>query len=129
MEAVAIITGLILVQTFYFAIQVGQARARHSISAPVMIGADEFNRAFRVHQNTVEQIVLLIPAMWMFAYYVHSLTAAGIGLAFIVTRFIYRSAYMKDPKARGKGFGPGALLTVILILGGIIGAGLELYRG
>lgn len=129
MEAVAIVTGLILIQTFHFAFQVGQARMKHKIDAPAMIGDDEFMRVFRVHQNTVEQLVLFIPAMWMFAYYVHALTAAGIGLLFIVSRVIYRNQYVRDPRSRGKGFGPGALLMAILILGSIVGAGLELYRG
>ena len=41
----------------------------------------------------------------------------------------FRHGEIIPPIARGKGFGPGALLLVILILGSIIGAGLELYRG
>ncbi|MBT8079228.1 MAG: MAPEG family protein [Gammaproteobacteria bacterium] len=129
MEAVAIVTGLILIQTFHFAFQVGQARVKSGVSAPAMSGDDEFMRAFRVHQNTVEQLVLFIPALWMFAHYVHELTAAGIGLLFIVTRVIYRNTYMRDPASRAKGFGVGAVLMATLILGSIVGAGLELYRG
>ena len=99
------------------------------MNAPAMSGADEFNRANRVHQNTVEQLVLFIPALWMFAYYVHDLAAAGIGLLFIVARVIYRKSYMGDPKNRTMGFGLGALLLAILVLGSIIGAALCLYRG
>ena len=129
MEAVAIVTGLILIQAFHFAFQVGQVRVKDSVPAPNMTGSDEFNRMFRVHQNTVEQLVLFIPAMWMFAHYVHALTAAGIGLLFVVTRVVYRSSYLREPKSRGRGFGPGALLLVILILGSIIGAALSLWRG
>jgi glutathione S-transferase len=128
-EAVAIVTGLILIQTFHFAFQVGLARGKHDVSAPSMSGADEFNRANRVHQNTVEQLVLFVPALWMFAYYVHDLAAAGIGLLFIVARVIYRKSYMGDPKNRSMGFGLGALLLAILVLGSMIGAALCLYRG
>ena len=129
MEAVAIVTGLMLIQTFHFAFQVGQARVKHGVNAPATSGADEFDRTFRVHQNSVEQLILVIPALWMFANYVHALTAAGIGLLYIVTRVIYRGSYLSDPKGRGKGFGPGALLMAILILGSIVGAALSLYRG
>ena len=129
MAAVAIVTGLILIQTFHFAFQVGQARVKHGVNAPAITGADEFNRAFRVHQNSVEQLILFIPALWMFAYYIHDLTAAGIGLLYLVSRVIYRHHYLKDPKSRGTGFLPGVLLLAILILGSIIGAGLSLYRG
>ena len=129
MESVAIVTGLILIQTFHFAFQVGQARVKHGVNAPAISGSDEFDRAFRIHQNTIEQLVLFVPAMWMFAFYVHEYTAAGFGLLFIVTRVIYRRSYLTNPKSRGKGFGPGALLMAVLILGSMIGAALSLYRG
>ncbi len=129
MEAVAIVTGLILIQTFLFAFQVGQARVKHGVSAPAISGADEFDRAFRVHQNSVEQLVLFIPAMWMFAFYVHELTAAGIGVLFIVSRVIYRGGYLSDPNSRSKGFGMGALLLAVLVLGSIIGAAVRMYNG
>lgn len=127
MELVAIVTGLALLQVIWFSIQVGQQRARHGVNAPAMSGHPEFDRMFRVHLNTVEQLVIFIPAMWMFGYYVHAQIAAGLGIVFIVGRQLYRNGYVGDPKGRAAGFGIGSIAVIALLLGGIIGAGMSYF--
>lgn len=129
MEAIAMVTALALMQVFVFAFLVGKARAKYGVSAPAMSGNANFEREFRVHQNTVEQLVMVIPGMWMFGMYVHALTAAGIGLLFVISRFIYRNAYLTDPKSRSAGFGIGAACTLALIIGSFVGAALRWYQG
>ncbi len=129
MEAIAIVTALALIQLFAFGFLVGKARGKYGVSAPAISGNANFEREFRVHQNTLEQLVILIPAMWMFGMYVHALTAAGLGLLFVLSRFIYWNAYLKDPKSRSPGFGIGAVCTIALVLGSLIGAALALLRG
>lgn len=126
MELIAMVTGLAVLQSFLFAFQVGQTRVRHGIIAPAMSGQPEFDRAFRVHANTVEQLVIFLPGLWMFGYYVHELTGAALGVLFIIGRFIYRNAYLNDPKGRSAGFGIGALSMVVLVVGGMIGAAMRL---
>ena len=122
MELIAIVTVLALLQTFVFAIQVGQARAKHGIDAPATSGNDEFERAYRVHQNTIEQMIIFVPSLWMFGFYVDARVGAGIGILFIIARLIYRNAYRGNPKSRGVGFGIGAFSMMVLLLGGLIGA-------
>jgi glutathione S-transferase len=121
-ELIAIVTALALLQTFVFAFQVGQARVKHAVSAPATSGNEEFDRAFRIHQNTIEQMVIFVPSLWMFGYYVDARIGAGVGLVFVIARFIYRSAYRGDPQNRGTGFSIGALSMMILLIGGLIGA-------
>lgn len=129
MEAIAIVTALALIQLFAFGFLVGKARGKYGVSAPAITGNANFEREFRVHQNTLEQLVAVIPAMWMFGMYVHALTAAGLGLVFVISRFIYRYAYLADPKSRSPGFGIGAACTITLVVGSLIGAALAWYRG
>ena len=126
MEAIAVVTLLIVLQTFWFAFEVGQARVRTGISAPACSGAPELERAFRVHQNTLEQVVVLLPALWIFGCYVHDLIGAAVGLMFVVGRFVYRAAYRRDPSSRSAGFTIGAVAFAVLAIGGLIGAGLDL---
>lgn len=126
MELIAIVTGLAVLQSFLFAFQVGQARAKHGVEAPAISGQPEFDRAFRVHANTVEQLVIFLPGLWIFGYYVHELAGAIIGMLFIIGRFIYRNAYLNEPKRRAVGFGIGALSMGVLVLGGMIGAATKL---
>lgn len=122
MEYVAIVTSLALAQAFFFAIKAGQQRVKHGIHAPATSGHPEFERAYRVHQNTLEQLIIVIPSMWIFASYWRPEIAAGLGAMFIVGRFIYRGAYMGDPGKRTAGFGIGALATATLLIGSLVGA-------
>lgn len=122
MEAIAIVTVLSGLQVFLFAFQVGQQRVRHGVAAPAMTGSPEVERAIRVHENTIEQLVIFIPALWIFGYYVDALIGAGLGLLFIVGRFVYRAGYMQDPSKRGTGFAISALAMMALAIGGLIGA-------
>ena len=126
MELIAIVTGLAGLQAFYFAFQVGQARVKHEVNAPAMFGHADFDRAYRVHANTIEQLVIFLPGLWMFGYYVDAQIGAGIGLLFVIGRFVYRVAYLGDPKNRSAGFGIGALSMVVLVVGGMIGATMQL---
>lgn len=122
MEPIAIVTVLALLQAFAFSFLVGKQRVKHGVKAPAITGEAEFERAFRVHQNTVEQLIIFIPALWLFGTYVHQLIGAGLGVVFIVARFIYRNGYINEPRSRGKGFGLGALAMMTLLIGGLIGA-------
>jgi glutathione S-transferase len=128
MEAIAIITILALIQAYIFAIQVGQARVKHGVKAPDTSGHEGFDRMFRVHQNTMEQLIMFVPALWIFGHFVHEMGGAAVGLLFIISRFIYRGAYLNDPASRSLGFGLGALSLAILLLGGLVGAGMS-YMG
>lgn len=129
MESIAIVTVLALMQAFMFAFQVGQARVKHDVRAPSVSGHPEFDRTFRIHQNTVEQLVIFIPSLWLFGYYVHPLIGAGIGVLFIISRAIYRKTYLDEPKGRTAGFGIGAVCISVLMLGGLGGAIWSLVQG
>ena len=126
-EALAIVTVLMAMQAFLFAFQVGQARVRSRISAPSCVGSEEFERANRVHQNTIEQLVVVLPSLWIFGLYVHDLIGAGLGALFIIGRFVYRNSYVRDPSTRSAGFAIGAVVFLILAVGGLIGAGIEFF--
>ena len=115
MEAVVIVTVLVLAQYIFFGIKVGSSRGSSGIAAPAIVGDGDFERAFRVHQNTMEQLVVLLPAMWLFAYFVNPLWAAGFGLIYIVGRFIYRAAYLGNPKSRSTGFMISFLPSAVML--------------
>ena len=126
MELLAIVTILALLQLLVFASDVGKARMRTGIKAPAMSGHPDLERHQRVHQNTIEQLVIFLPALWLFGTYLHEMAAAALGILFIIGRFMYRSGYVEDP---ANGFMVGIAATVILLLGGLVGAALSLLRG
>jgi glutathione S-transferase len=126
MEAVAIVTVLALMQFFGFGFRVGKMRVKHACKAPAITGAPEFERMFRVQQNTMEQLVMFIPTIWMFGYLVNPLWGAGMGVVYLIGRAIYRVAYVKDPKSRSIGFMLTFLPTTIMMVWVLVVAVLEM---
>ncbi len=118
----AIVTSLGLLVYIWVTLKVGGARAKFGVKAPTVDGPPDFQRVFRVQQNTVEQIVLFIPALWLFAAAWGDVWAAGIGIFWPVGRIIYAVSYYQAAEKRGAGFGLTFMPSAILVLGGLIGA-------
>ena len=125
MLTVALVTLLILIQYIYFTIRVGAARGSE-IKAPAMSGSDQFERRLRVQLNTLEQLMVTLPSMWICAYFYRPDAAAIFGTVFIVGRFLYSSSYVKDPSKRAPGFIIGFFANVLLILASLWGVGSKL---
>jgi glutathione S-transferase len=122
MPFVAIVTVLALLQFFWLSLQVGRARSRYGVAAPATTGNEVFERHFRVHMNTLEQLVMFLPALWIFAAYISPLWAAALGVVFILGRAIYAMTYVRDPKTRSLGFGLTFLPTFGMLIGILVWA-------
>ncbi len=125
-EYTAIVTLLALMQFMLFSIQVGSMRVKHGVKAPAISGHPEFERMFRVQQNTMEQLVVFVPALWIYAYLVNPLWGAGIGIFFVIGRIVYRAAYLKDPASRSNGFTIGVLAIAVLLVWSFVAAVISL---
>ena len=126
MEATVIVTFLALAQYSLFGIQVGAIRQKYDAPAPTQTGHEQFERMNRVHLNTLEQLVVFIPALWMHAHYANPLWGAVIGLVFIVGRFVYRAEYLKDPDSRAPGFAMTFIPSAVLLIWALVAAVLKL---
>ena len=114
MDWVVIVTVLALLQYTWFGIEVGAMRGKNVVKAPATSGSPEFERMFRDHYNTMQQLVIFLPLLWIYAHYVNPVWAAGLGAVFIIGRFIYRAAYVKDPASRSIGFTLTFLPSVVM---------------
>ncbi len=122
MEYVVIVVVLALIEYIAFSILVGRARAKYNCPAPAISGDPIFERFYRVQQNTMEQLVVFLPAITIYGFYGNPTIAAGVGLIFVISRLIYLQAYVADPSKRGRGFVPGFLATAYLLIAGLIAA-------
>ena len=121
MNWVAILTVLALVEYSVLGALVGRARIKYGVEAPATTGNPIFERYFRVHQNTLEALIVFIPSLWIFAIFVNPIAAAALGLLFIVARIFYARGYVEDPKKRALGAGVTFVVNGILLLGGLVG--------
>lgn len=127
MALVTIVATLALLQYVYFGLKVGQARGRYGIEAPAVTGNEHFERHFRVHQNTLENLMLLVPGIYAFGYFVSDLWAALLGVVYIAGRFLYDYLYVKEPGKRSAGVLLSFIPAVTLVVGGLIGALLTVF--
>jgi glutathione S-transferase len=114
----AFVTLLVLLLYFMLVGNAGRARAKYGVIAPAVTGNENFERAYRVQMNTLEQMVFFLPAMWLYAIFLTDVGAAVGGLLWIAARTLYAVSYMRDPKTRG----PGAMGAVVVQIGTFLGA-------
>lgn len=121
MEYVTLVVIIALLEYTFFSMMAGKARMDYKVPAPATTGNEIFERYLRVQQNTIEQLVLFIPSIYMFGTYIHAITAAVIGLVFIAARVVYYRTYTRDPKKRSIGFVLSMFSNLVLLLGSLIG--------
>jgi glutathione S-transferase len=117
MAYVLIVIVLALLQYIGFSFAVGNARSKYQVAAPATTGHPVFERYFRVHMNTLEQLICFLPAIWLFAQFVDPRWAAALGAVYLTGRMIFFFSYVKDPKSRSVGFMLSSLPTLIMLLG------------
>lgn len=123
----ALVTLLSLLLYWILMVNVGRARGKYGVKAPAISGDPAFDRVFRVHQNTMEAMVLQLPALWLFAIYVSDCWAAGIGLVWIVGRIVYARGYYADASKRGSGMLISTLANAVLLFGALIALGVQFF--
>lgn len=117
----ALVTVLLVIQYMVFTALCGVARVKSGVQAPACDGDPVFERAFRVHQNTLEQLMTVIPSLWMCALFFRPDVAAICGAFFFVGRLLYRAAYINDPEKRAPGMIIGFLASVVMVLSALWG--------
>jgi glutathione S-transferase len=122
MKYVALVGLLALLQYVFFGMAVGHARGKYGVQAPAIGGHEVFERYFRVQQNTLELLVVLLPALWLFALYVSAPWAALLGAVYLVGRVLYFVGYVRDPARRELGFGLSMVPVLVLLIGALVGA-------
>ncbi|MDB5711927.1 MAG: hypothetical protein JWL96_3997 [Sphingomonas bacterium] len=115
----ALVTLLSLLVYFWMSLQVGRARGKCGIQPPAMTGDQLMERAIRVQSNTLEWLPIFLPSLWLFALYWNEMVAAGLGVVWIIGRFLYSAGYMADPAKRSTGFLIQFLACGVLLLGAL----------
>ena len=119
----AIDTLLAVFLTFVLATRVGYLRQTCKVEAPATTGHPDFERGYRTHMNTVENLVLFVPLLWIAAAYYGGTIPFWIGLVWVGSRVVYAFGYAQPNTLLRR---PGAVLGVLslfaLLVLGTIGA-------
>jgi uncharacterized membrane protein YecN with MAPEG domain len=123
LQGTGIVTILTLILFYILSVNVGVARAKYKVPAPKITGDENFERVFRVQQNTLEQLIVFIPSLWIFSIFVNAIAANILGGIWIVGRILYAWGYYAEAGKRGLGFAINSLTAIILLIGSLIGIG------
>ncbi|MEA5542369.1 MAPEG family protein [Limnoraphis robusta Tam1] len=117
----SLVTVIALLVYFVLTLNVGRARAKYKIMPPQMSGDPNFERVVRVQQNTLEQLVLFLPALWLFSEFISPTWGASLGAIWIIGRIVYAWGYYQAAEKRMLGFAIGSLSLFTLLGGSLVG--------
>ena len=127
MNLVDVVAMLAVLQYLMFGSLVGRARGTYGVKSPAVTGHEQFERVYRVQMNTLELLVVLLPALYACARYWPGIYVAAAGLVYLVGRVVYWRAYVAAPASRGLGFllsiGPVFALAIAALVPALLGKG------
>ena len=106
---------------FVLSLNVGRARMKHKVAAPSIDGPEEFQRVFRTHMNTLEQLMFHLPLLWIAAFAMDDVFAAACGSVWLFGRIVYAVRYYQKASRRTKGFVIAMLANAALLVGAVAG--------
>ncbi len=116
-QLTALVTLAMIAHYVWTGFVVATARREHKVKAPETTGPDDFNRVYRAHVNSLEQLVSMLPVLWIFAATAGDRWAAGLGLVWVIGRVMYVLAYKDAANKRGTGFMIGFCAMAAGLLG------------
>ena len=124
-----LVTLLAVALYFWTGLAVAKARQKFGVVVPATTGQADFERVFRVQQNTLEWMPIFLPLLWLFALYVSDWGAAVLGLIWIGGRVLYIRGYSEEAEKRHRGFTIQAIASGALLLGALAGIVLRMTHG
>lgn len=116
---------VLLVQYTFLGALVAHARVALGVPAPATQGPPRFERLMRVHLNTQERLVLMLPLMVLAAQLGQPEVAAAAGAVFAIGRHLYWRGYVSDPARRGV----GNVVTMLAVAACLVATLVGLARG
>ncbi len=124
----SLVTVSALAVYFIITLNVGRARFKYKVLPPATTGDPNFERALRVQQNTLEQMIFFLPLLWLFCFYINPIWGSAIGVFWIVGRILYAWGYYQAAEKRMIGFALASLSSLTLLIGSLVGIILVLVK-
>ncbi len=125
----AIVTLLAIALYFFLATRVAVARGTFGVKLPATSGHPDFERIFRVHQNTLEWMPTFLVPLWLCAIFLSDVGAAVLGLVWIAGRVVYSVGYREAVAKRLPGFFIQSTACLLLFIGAAVGIVMRLVGG
>jgi glutathione S-transferase len=125
----AVVTLIAIALYFFLATRVPLARRKFHVELPASTGHPDFERIFRIHQNTLEWMPTFLVPLWLCAIFLSDIGAAALGLVWVAGRILYFIGYRKAVAKRLPGFFIQSTACLLLFIGAAVGVATHLLRG
>jgi glutathione S-transferase len=94
-------TIIVIILYLFQSKNVARGRLKYNVPAPKTMGHnDNFDRIFRVHLNTLEQMPIFLPLLWIFAVLINPLYSFILSIIWSIGRIGYTVGYYKSAEGR-----------------------------
>lgn len=95
-----LITLLALLQTFALDVYISFSKFKHGVQDPEIVNNENFKKIYKIYNNTVSDLILFLPLIWIFASLESDRMAGVLGLIWLFGRFHYDISFFKNPATR-----------------------------
>ena len=107
---------------FFLTLKVGLARKEYKVKVPKVSGNIEFEKVFRAQQNTLENVVMFLPLLWISSVFFSAMISGVVGSMWLFSRVLFALGYSsKNMKRRSLPFLMSILCLAILFVLSIVG--------
>jgi glutathione S-transferase len=100
---------------------VGAARVKHGVKPPAVVGPEPFERALRVQQNTLEQLMFFLPSFWLAVVFSNEAVATALGFIWVGGRVAFAVGYLQAAEKRAAGFAISFISGIVLLVMALVG--------
>lgn len=118
----SLVTCFSLMLYSFLTFNVIHARHKFNIPAPAIGGNPDFERIFRAHQNTAEQMLLFLPSLWLATLNGPANVSGFIGLIWVAGRALYAYDYCLEASRRKYGYKISVTCSLLLLMIGLVGS-------
>jgi uncharacterized membrane protein YecN with MAPEG domain len=95
-----LISLLALLQTFGLDVYISLNKFKRGVQDPEIVNDETFKKVYKIYNNTVSDLILFLPLLWMFSSLESDNMAGLLGIIWLFGRFHYDFAFFKNPSSR-----------------------------
>ena len=100
---------------------VGAARVKHGVKPPAVVGPEPLERALRVQQNTLEQLMFFLPSFSLAVVFSNEAVATALGFIWVGGRVAFAVGYLQAAEKRAAGFAISFISGIVLLVMALVG--------
>jgi glutathione S-transferase len=117
----ALVTLVAMVGFLATVMLVGAARVKHGVKPPSVVGPEPFERALRVQQNTLEQLMVFLPCFWLAVAFSSEPVATALGFVWVGGRVAFAVGYLQAAEKRAASFAISFTSSIVLLVMALVG--------